>query len=68
MPFGLCTSPAYFQKYINAIFSDLVAKKIVWIYMDDLIIPSVDCREGLQYLKDVLEIASSHGLKISWKK
>ncbi|XP_029178535.1 uncharacterized protein K02A2.6-like [Nylanderia fulva] len=37
MPFGLSTSPAYFQKYVNAVFADLVAKNVVSIYMDDVV-------------------------------
>jgi len=60
MPFGLCLASAYFQKYVNAVFADLMAKNIVTIYMDDLIIPSVDYKEGIQYLKEVLKVASSH--------
>lgn len=68
MPFGLSTSPSYFQKYINAIFAELVAKDIVCIYMDDLIIPSVDYQEGIKRLKTVLDVASQYGLTINWKK
>lgn len=67
MPFGLCTSPAYFQKYINAVFRELTAAKIVAIYMDDLIIPSVDISEGLSRLELVLKTASEHGLSFNWK-
>lgn len=37
MPFGLCTSPAYFQKYVN-VFRELTKEGIVAIYMDDLIL------------------------------
>jgi len=65
MSFGLCLAPAYFQKYVNAIFADLMARNIVTIYMDDLIIPSVDYKKRIQYLKEVLKVASSHGLKIN---
>lgn len=36
--------------------------------MDDLIIPSKDCQEELLYLKEVLQVASSYGLEINWKK
>lgn len=68
MPFGLSMLPAYFQKYVNALFADLVTKNIVSIYMDDLIIPSKDCQEGLLHLKEVLQVASSYGLEINWKK
>jgi len=68
MPFGLSTSPTYFQKYVNAVFADLVAKNIMSIYIKDLIIPSNDCQEGLLHLKEVLQVASSYGLRINWKK
>jgi len=52
MPFGLCLASAYFQKYVNAVFGDLMARSIVTIYMDDLIISSVDYKEEIQYLKE----------------
>nr|XP_012232177.1 PREDICTED: uncharacterized protein K02A2.6-like [Linepithema humile] len=68
MPFGLSTSPAYFQRYINAIFRELIAKGIVSVYMDDLTIPSSDCQEGLARLKTVLSVASEYGLAANWKK
>lgn len=42
--FGLCNSPSvkdvFFQRFINAIFRDLVKRKIVLVYMDDLIVLS----------------------------
>lgn len=62
MPFGLSISPAYFQRYINAVFNDLVIKGIVSIYMDDLIVPSIDYQEGL---KAVLSVASEYELTIN---
>jgi len=64
MPFGLSTSSAYFQKYVNAVFCDLMMKRIVAIYMNDLIIPSADMQEGLTMLKLILEAASKYGLKL----
>jgi len=45
MSFGLCVTPAYFQKYINAVFADLITEGIVVIYMNDLITPSIDFEE-----------------------
>lgn len=33
MPFGLCNAPAVFQKFINAVFRDLIRKKIVMVYI-----------------------------------
>lgn len=66
--FGLCNSPAIFQKYINAIFRELIAEKVVLIYLDDLIIPSGTEKEGLCRLQRVLSTASDHGLNVRWNK
>jgi len=66
MPFGLCNSPAIFQRYINAVFRDLVNDGVVLTYMDDLIIPSGNY--GLQRLNRVLDTASQFGLMINWEK
>lgn len=67
-PFGLCNSPSVFQRYINAVFKDLIRDKIVLTYIDDLIIPSEDYESGLSKLRAVLATASEAGLSINWKK
>lgn len=67
MPFGLCNAPAVFQKFINAVFKDLIRQHIVLVYMDDLIIPSVDIDSGVSRLESVLNTASQSGLVINWK-
>lgn len=41
VPFGLCNSSSIFQKFVNAIFKELVKRKIVLIYMDDLVFPII---------------------------
>lgn len=61
MPFGLCTSPAYFQKYVNAVFRDLINKGVIAIYMDDIIVPSMNVQDGLSQLKSALETAAEYG-------
>ncbi|KMQ91095.1 blastopia polyprotein [Lasius niger] len=68
VPFGLCNSPAIFQRFVNLIFKDLIREGIVLAYMDDLIVPSVDCETGLKNLERVLNAASQGGLVINWKK
>ena len=68
MPFGLCNSPSVFQRYVNAIFRDALRDGNVLAYMDDLIILSESCEDGLIRLKYVLEIASKAGLEINWGK
>lgn len=68
VPFGLCNSPAVFQKFVNAVFRELIREKIVLTYMDDLIVPSKDYSSGLSNLKMVLRTASEYGLIIKWEK
>jgi len=46
-------SSAIFQKFINATFQELIANGTVLTYLDDLIIPSRDAREGVQKLRDI---------------
>jgi len=47
VPFGLCNSPAVFQRYINEIFNDLTRKEIALPYIDDLIIPAENEEEAI---------------------
>ncbi|GFY54624.1 retrovirus-related Pol polyprotein from transposon 17.6 [Trichonephila inaurata madagascariensis] len=57
VPFGLSTSPGVFQRYVSSIFRDLTRKGIVISYLDDLVIPAKDEKEGLEKLKIVFEVA-----------
>lgn len=41
-PFGFSASPMSFLRIIDEVFKDLIRSKIVFIYVDDIIIP----REG----------------------
>jgi len=68
VPFGLCNSPTIFQKYINIVFRDLIQSKIMLTYMDDIIIPSIDCETGIKNLQIVLRVAGEAGLAINWQK
>ncbi|GFT47064.1 hypothetical protein TNCV_3747231 [Trichonephila clavipes] len=68
VPFGLSTSPSVFQRYVYSIFRELTRKGIVIIYMDDLVIPAKDEKEGLEKLREVLEVASKYGLEMKFKK
>lgn len=68
VPFGLCNSPAVFQRFINHVFRPLINAGIVLIYLDDLIIPGNDEGHELERLRAVLQVASEHGLEINFKK
>lgn len=68
VPFGLCVSPAIFQRFINTIFAELVTDRTVIVYMDDVIIPAIDEREAVTKLRRMLTVGAENGLKIKWKK
>ncbi|GFV76405.1 retrovirus-related Pol polyprotein from transposon 17.6 [Trichonephila clavipes] len=64
VPFDLSTSPSVFQRYVYSIFRELMRKGVVIIYKDDFIIPTKVEREGLEKLREVLEVASKYGLEM----
>ncbi|GBN01638.1 Retrovirus-related Pol polyprotein from transposon 297 [Araneus ventricosus] len=68
VPFGLCNSPAVFQRYINTIFRPLIDDGIVLPYLDDIIILSSSFEEGNERVERVLTIASEYGLEINFNK
>ncbi|GBM10825.1 Retrovirus-related Pol polyprotein from transposon 297 [Araneus ventricosus] len=68
VPFGLCNSPAVFQRYINTIFRPLINDGIVLPYLDDIIILSSSFEEGIEIVERVLSIASEYGLEINFNK
>ncbi|GBL63513.1 Transposon Ty3-G Gag-Pol polyprotein [Araneus ventricosus] len=68
VPFGLCpNSPSIFQRFINHVFRDLLKEGIV-MYMDDIIIPSIDELDGIKRLSRVLQTPSEYGLELNLKK
>ncbi|GFT71756.1 retrovirus-related Pol polyprotein from transposon 17.6 [Trichonephila clavipes] len=68
VPLGLCNSPSVFQRFINHVFRDLLKEGVVIIYMDDIIIPSLDELDGLNRLTRGLKNASEYGLELNFKK
>lgn len=68
MPFGLCNSPAVFQRFVNAIFRDFISNGTVLTYMDDLIVPSENYEDALMRLRRVFDRTSQSGLAINWNK
>lgn len=67
-PFGLSSSPAVFQRFVNTVFMDLIREGAVFAYMDDLIKPARSDEKNLTKLKGVLTVAAENGLLIQWKK
>lgn len=67
MPFGLVNAPSVFQKTINNILGNARFKK-AFAYMDDVIIPSRTIEEGLQRLRETLDLFKSAGLTLKLPK
>lgn len=68
VPFGLCNSPSIFCRFVNVIFKDLINKKIIITYMDDIMIIARNYHEAMERLRIVLRRAEEYNLKIKWKK
>jgi hypothetical protein len=67
MTFGLKSSGATYQRSMNYIFHELIGK-IVEIYIDDVVIKSLDHDSHLNDVKKTLECTRKHGLKMNPNK
>lgn len=67
-PFGLCNSPAIFQRYIAMIFQKLVREDVLQIYVDDIVIPARTEEESLEKLRKVFKVAEENGVTFKWEK
>jgi hypothetical protein len=64
MTFGLKNAGATFQRAMNYIFHELIGK-IVEIYIDDVVIKSLNHDSHLEDVKKTLECTRKHGLKMN---
>jgi hypothetical protein len=67
MTFGLKNAGATYQRAMNFIFHELIGK-IVEIYIDDVVIKSLDHESHLEDVKRTLECTRKHGLKMNPNK
>ena len=67
MRFGLRNAPATFQRLMDVVFSGLKWQGLL-VYLDDIIIYSVDEIRHLSLLEQVLQRLSDAGLKLNPKK
>jgi hypothetical protein len=65
MPFGLKNAPSEFQKRMEDIFRDL---DFVILYIDDLLVFSVDMNMHKIHLQKVYDRIYKHGIALSKKK
>lgn len=68
VPFGLCNSPAVFQRFVNTVFWPLIREGIVMVYLDDLIVPGINEEDNLNKVSRVLDVAKENGLIIRFDK
>jgi hypothetical protein len=67
MTFGLKNAGATYQRAMNYIFHELIGK-IVEIYIDDVVIKSLNHDSHLEDVKRTLECTRKHGLKMNTNK
>jgi hypothetical protein len=67
MTFGLKNAGATYQRAMNYIFHELIGK-IVEIYIDDVVIKSLNHDTHLEDVKKTLECTRKHGLKMNPNK
>ena len=52
----------------NAIFDDLITRRVVIVYLDDILIHTSTWVEHLQVLREVLTCVQRYRLQLQWKK
>ena len=62
MFFGMANSPTTFQTMINKVFQTIIAKGIIVVYLDDILIFTKTEEEHEQAIQRVLEILAEHKL------
>ncbi|CAK1598545.1 unnamed protein product [Parnassius mnemosyne] len=67
MPFGLCNTPATFERLMELVLTGLIGDACL-VYLDDIIIVGRTFEEHLQNLERVLTKIQSANLKLSAKK
>jgi hypothetical protein len=67
MTFGLKNAGSTYQRAMNYIFHELIGK-IVAIYIDDVVIKSLDHESHLDDVRKTLECTRKHGLKMNPNK
>ena len=65
LPFGLCNTPATFQRVVNELIQDLEG---VYAYLDDIVIASDNWEEHLHRLRGLLARLKTCGLTINLAK
>nr|GFC32513.1 reverse transcriptase domain-containing protein [Tanacetum cinerariifolium] len=67
MPFGLCNASGMFQRYMMAIFHDMI-KKTMKVFMDDFSVFANSFQTCLSYLEKMLKRCEDTNLCLNWEK
>ncbi|GJV02419.1 reverse transcriptase domain-containing protein [Tanacetum coccineum] len=67
MPFGLCNAPATFQRFMLAIFHDMVEESVE-VFMDDFSVFGDSFDKFLNNLDKVLQRCKDTHLVLNWEK
>jgi hypothetical protein len=68
MYFGLCNSPATFQRMMNELFEPLICQGVVAVYLDDILIYTKTEEEHIKTFKEVLKILQENNLFVKPEK
>jgi len=68
MFFGICNSLATFQTMINTIFVLLIAKNLILVYIDNILIHAPTKKQLHKIMKEVLKILQEHDLYLKPEK
>nr|GFC17717.1 reverse transcriptase domain-containing protein [Tanacetum cinerariifolium] len=67
MPFGLCNAPDTFQRYMMAIFHDMI-EKTMEVFMDDFSVIGNSFQICLSHLERMLKRCEDTNLCLNWEK
>nr|GEY50717.1 reverse transcriptase domain-containing protein [Tanacetum cinerariifolium] len=67
MPYGLCNAPGTFQRYMLAIFHDMV-EKTMEVFMDDFSVFRNSFENCLSHLDKMLQRCEDTNLSLNWEK
>ncbi|CAG9092967.1 unnamed protein product [Plutella xylostella] len=68
MPFGLKNAPATFQRMMNNVLKEEIAKNVCLVYLDDIIIYSENKQDHINKLQQVFEALRRANLKVNKNK
>ena len=63
MPFGLCTAPAVYSRFIQLVLNPLGTRSL-GVYLDDILLWTNTCNSHLEKLVEVLEAHLAAGIKL----